>query len=155
SLGIFFCSLGIVPQSINKRKKLFKKIGIYQLLSVFVSGAISIYLADKGYSYYSVVIQSVINFFILFLLNFFTYSYLLLFSKYCFNWSRVINSFYKISLYVKTNIGFDFVNFFSRNIDSLLVGKVLGTSSLAMYDKAYRLVLYPVSNLNQVLIRVL
>lgn len=39
--------------------------------------------------------------------------------------------------------GFNFINFFSRNLDNILVGKYLGAASLGVYDKAYQLMKYP------------
>ncbi len=49
--------------------------------------------------------------------------------------------------------GFNFMNYFSRNADNLLIGKFLGTQPLGIYDKAYQLLMlplrqitYPVSN---------
>jgi len=39
--------------------------------------------------------------------------------------------------------GFNFINYFSRNLDNILVGKYLGASSLGVYEKAYQLMAYP------------
>lgn len=39
--------------------------------------------------------------------------------------------------------GFNVINFFSRNLDNVLVGKYLGPVSLGVYDKAYQLMRYP------------
>jgi PST family polysaccharide transporter len=38
---------------------------------------------------------------------------------------------------------FSFVNYFSRNLDNVLVGRVMGAASLGVYDKAYQLMKYP------------
>ncbi len=40
--------------------------------------------------------------------------------------------------------GFKFVNYFARNLDNLLIGKVWGTAQLGLYSKAYALLLLPV-----------
>lgn len=40
-------------------------------------------------------------------------------------------------------MGFNFINYFSRNFDSIIVGKYLGAISLALYDKSYILMRYP------------
>jgi O-antigen/teichoic acid export membrane protein len=39
--------------------------------------------------------------------------------------------------------GFNFINFFSRNLDNILVGKFFGAVTLGFYDKAYQLMKYP------------
>ncbi|EMP3073217.1 lipopolysaccharide biosynthesis protein [Vibrio alginolyticus] len=38
---------------------------------------------------------------------------------------------------------FNVVNYFSRNLDNLLVGKYLGVSTLGVYEKSYQLMRYP------------
>jgi len=50
---------------------------------------------------------------------------------------------YKILAFSKHQAGFNFLNYFSRNLDNILVGKYLGTASLGIYDKAYQLMRYP------------
>lgn len=39
--------------------------------------------------------------------------------------------------------GFNFINYFSRNLDKILVGKYMGAGMLGAYDKAYQLMKYP------------
>ena len=55
--------------------------------------------------------------------------------------------------------GFNFVNYFSRNADNILIGKFIGVDALGLYAKAYRLFMMPISQirgpLNQVAMPVL
>ncbi len=39
--------------------------------------------------------------------------------------------------------GFNFANYFSRNLDSILIGRRWGNEELGLYDRAYRLLLFP------------
>tara|TARA_R110002110_G_scaffold26911_1_gene98430 strand:- start:52059 stop:53336 length:1278 start_codon:yes stop_codon:yes gene_type:complete len=39
--------------------------------------------------------------------------------------------------------GFNFINYFSRNLDNILIGKLMGAVSLGVYEKSYRLMQYP------------
>lgn len=39
--------------------------------------------------------------------------------------------------------GFNFINYFSRNLDSILVGRRMGADALGVYSKAYQLMRYP------------
>lgn len=39
--------------------------------------------------------------------------------------------------------GFNLINYFSRNLDNILIGKYFGATSLGVYDKAYQLMRYP------------
>lgn len=44
-------------------------------------------------------------------------------------------------------VGFDFVNYFSRNLDNILIGRYWGSVSLAYYTKAYGLFMLPISQI--------
>ena len=44
---------------------------------------------------------------------------------------------------------FDFVNYFSRNFDSILIGRVWGRTTLGLYDKAYSLLMLPINQVNR------
>jgi len=44
--------------------------------------------------------------------------------------------------------GFNLVNYLSRNCDKLLIGRFLGSDQLGFYDRAYRLLLFPITQLH-------
>ena len=46
---------------------------------------------------------------------------------------------------------FQFINYFSRNLDKLLMGKYMSMKALGYYDKAYRLMLLPLQNITYVI----
>jgi len=50
-------------------------------------------------------------------------------------------------------IGFNFVNYFARNADSVIVGRVLSTAILGAYSLAYRIMLFPLQSLTVVVSR--
>jgi len=41
--------------------------------------------------------------------------------------------------------GFDLVNYFSRNVDKLLIGRIGGEAALGQYNRAYQLLLLPIA----------
>lgn len=45
--------------------------------------------------------------------------------------------------------GFRLANFFSRNADNVLIGRFLGEVSLGAYDRAYRLLLFPLQQVSR------
>jgi len=61
----------------------------------------------------------------------------------------------KIKEYSGYEFGFNFLNYFARNLDKLVIGRVWGAIPLAQYDRAYRFMLYPVQNLTFVISSVL
>lgn len=42
---------------------------------------------------------------------------------------------------------FDFLNYFHRNLDNILVGRFWGTDALGLYNRAYRLLMFPITHL--------
>jgi len=42
---------------------------------------------------------------------------------------------------------FDFVNYFHRNLDNLLIGRFWGPDALGLYSRAYALLMFPIANL--------
>ncbi|HEY9298115.1 MAG TPA: oligosaccharide flippase family protein, partial [Phormidium sp.] len=44
--------------------------------------------------------------------------------------------------------GFNIVNYFSRNLDNILIGRYWGAQQLGLYDKAYQLLLLPLRQIN-------
>jgi O-antigen/teichoic acid export membrane protein len=51
--------------------------------------------------------------------------------------------------------GFNIVNFFSRNLDNILIGRYSGAIELGYYDRAYKLLLFPIQNIVTPLSRVM
>ncbi|MES1199720.1 MAG: lipopolysaccharide biosynthesis protein [Pseudomonadota bacterium] len=50
--------------------------------------------------------------------------------------------------------GSNIVNYFARNLDNILIGAAFGTSALGLYDRAYKLMTLPLTQLTQPLGRV-
>ncbi|MEJ6395917.1 lipopolysaccharide biosynthesis protein [Gymnodinialimonas sp. 2305UL16-5] len=51
--------------------------------------------------------------------------------------------------------GFKLANFFSRNVDNILIGRVWGSTALGFYDRAYKLLLFPLNRIAQPLSQVM
>lgn len=148
SLAVLFYSFQIVPAAVLKKKLRFKIIGIITVLVQIVSGAIAIYMAYAGYSYYSLVVKSVLDS----LLTLIIFYYI---SPIKISIKIEKKSISKIINFSSYQFLFNFINYFSRNMDNLLIGKYFGTASLGYYDKSYRLMMLPVSNLTHVITPVL
>ena len=44
-------------------------------------------------------------------------------------------------------VGFNVINYFSRNLDNVLIGRYHGSGALGLYSKAYQLLMMPITNL--------
>jgi PST family polysaccharide transporter len=51
--------------------------------------------------------------------------------------------------------GFNIANFLARNADNVLIGRVWGGAALGLYDRAYKLVLFPLQQINAPLSRIM
>lgn len=150
SISIFFSSIGIIPSALLSKAKKFKVLGILKFSAALISGAIAIILAYKNFSYYSLVAQSIIYAVVIFLGSYLLSDFSVFLKKKRTSLSDIKLSLRKIISYSSYNFAFNFINYFSRNLDNILIGKYLGASSLGFYDKSYRLMLFPISSLNQV-----
>lgn len=136
SVVSFFQAANVIPNSILMRDKRFKTIAIRTILCCFISGLVAVLLAYSGLGVYALVIQSVISQLFLFAWN------------YCcspiiptmFKFKRIMSLLGTYSLY---QVLFNFLNYFTRNLDNLIIGKFFGPAPLAQYNKSYMLYLYP------------
>lgn len=136
SITLFFSSLVMVPQNLLQKNKEFKMVNMYLVFANAMSGIFSIVFALAGFSYYSIIIGNTVRAIFLWIAY---YSKIRTRYQYKFEF----DSIKKIYLFSKNQFGFNFVNYFSRNADSLLVGKYMSESALGFYNKAYQLVLFP------------
>lgn len=148
-IGInFFISSFVIVQRARLEKNMeFKKIAVIELAAVILSGAFGVYLAYSGKGVWSLVLQTLV-------LTALTAVGLWIASswrpKFQFSKKAIID-IYQYSLNMT---GFQVVNYFSRNIDYLLIGKFLGAELLGYYTLAYKLMLYPLQNITSVVTRV-
>ena len=148
ALTILFNSLQVVPNALNLKKLRFKEIGIISVIVNIIGGVVAIIFAYLGFSYYALVINSILTGFLVFIAY-----YIMTPVKPSFRLQ--IKSIRKIARFSIFQFFFNFINYFSRNLDNLLIGKYFSPSALGYYDKSYRLMKMPVQNLTFVITPVL
>lgn len=138
---IFFSVVSIVPDALLRREKRFAVIALVTLTSALISGAIACYLAYQGYGVYALVWKSIIH----------TCIRLALLGSLA-GWCKMLGRFSFSG--VKTVFGFssyqflfNFLNYFSRNSDKILIAKFIGETAVGLYDMAYRLMMLPIQNI--------
>ena len=148
SLSVFFNTINMIPKAQLMREKRFALVAVWNVVVYIGSYTVAIIMAYKGFSYYSLVGQSILAALANFLWSYFTVKIRF---KIVFDFSS-IKKIYEYS----TNIFFyDLLNYFGRNLDNLLTGKFMGSEVLGYYNKAYQLMLYPVHYLTNVITPVL
>jgi PST family polysaccharide transporter len=144
SISVFFNSLNMIPNAVLMREKRFLLVGVRLITVSAATAVVTIILALGGMKYYALVFQSVVSALFTFLWNKKT-------SKVQFQWKIDINIIKKIRHYSGFQFADSFINYFARNLDKLLIGKLMGDIPLGQYDKAYKWMLYPVQNLTHVI----
>lgn len=141
--SILFSCMNMVPNGLMLREKRFMGIGVRLVTCNLVAGVVAIALAFSGWGAYALVAQVVLSALLVLVWN--------LFARPLHEVSLGFGStLSKVSSYSANQFAFNFLNYFARNLDNLVIGRVLGSQSLAYYDKAYKLTTYPLSALSSV-----
>ncbi len=144
SISFFLGVINNVPGSLMTKNQRFKEMAICSLSMNVITGPIAILAAYKGLGVYSLMIAPFLN------------SVILLFYYRRFYPCNIdlhmsiapIKRLASFSLY---QLAFELVNYFSRNLDKLIIGRWMSIRDLGYYDKSYRLMQQPQNNITAVL----
>ena len=146
--ALVFSTLNMVPNGLMLKGRRFGAIAVRLVASTVLSGAVAVLLALAGAGCYALVAQTALSAFTVFAWN--------LASRPIRGVSlHFMGSLRRVFSYSAYQFGFSFINYFSRNLDNLVIGRVLGTEPLGYYDKAYKLTTYPMSNVSSVVASVI
>ena len=148
ALAILFNSLQVVPNALILKKLRFKEIGIVRVIVSIIGGVVAIILAYLGFSYYALIVNSILTGFLIFIVFY-------IMAPVKLSYRIHISSIRKIARFSIFQFFFNFINYFSRNLDNLFIGKYFSPAALGFYDKSYRLMMMPVQNLTFVITPVL
>jgi PST family polysaccharide transporter len=148
SVHLFFSVANIVPNGLLLKNKAFRFIAVRALVVQFVGGLLAVGAVFRGWGIYSLLVAPVFSSVTIFIVNYLKY-------RIPFAWAVRSDSIRKIFSYSVFQFLFNVINFFSRNLDNLLIGKYLGLSPLGYYEKSYRLMLLPMSNVSYILVSVM
>ncbi|QTE22517.1 MOP flippase family protein [Polaribacter cellanae] len=148
-INLLLSGLGRQFKTIQQKKMLFNLIGIIEIVGACFSLIIAIFLAIKGYGVfslvYSLIFQSLftnISFFIIGIKQ----------QGLIFHFKFIeIQSFIKIGIY---QVGGQIINYFNRDLDILLIGKLFSADALGGYSLAKQLVFRPAQLINPILVKV-
>lgn len=144
SLVIFFNSLNVVPNALMRRDKRFRTIALRTLFFKLSSGCIAVWGAFNGWGVYALIVSPILTSIGVFLVNYYNYP-LRFVVRMSSEAIRMVSSF---SVF---QFAFSFFNYFSRNLDKLIVGKYFSMTQLGYYDKSYHLMRLPLQNITFVI----
>lgn len=148
SIGVFFSTLNTLPNGILLRKKDFFAIGVRLVVINILSGCVAIVMACCGFGCYALVVQFVFSSAVTFVCGF-------VLSGLRIQNAPVLAPLRSIFGYSAFQLAHGFINYFSLNLDNLLVGAFFGSAALGYYDKAYKLAGYPVAGFTSIVSSVL
>lgn len=144
SLSIFFHCVDIVPNNLLKKAKRFRFIAVMNIIVQFICGVLAVTAAFVGFGIYALLIQPILASIFLFV---WSYKQYVTIPVIKIDWMSIR----KIFNYSSYQFMFSFINYFSRNLDKLVVGRFFGITELGYYEKSYRLMMMPVGNLSHVI----
>lgn len=144
SVNLFFASATIVPGALFYRNKEFKFIAIRSFVIQIAAGAAAVTAALCGAGLYALIINPIVSSILIFAISYQRYPQRLRFTLGL----TVLRKIFSYSAY---QFLFNVINYFSRNLDKLLIGKYMSMSDLGYYEKSYRLMMLPLQNITQVI----
>ncbi|MBD3590360.1 lipopolysaccharide biosynthesis protein [Bacteroides sp. GM023] len=144
SVNLFFASATIVPGALFYRNKEFKFIALRSFIIQISAGAAAVTAALCGAGLYALIINPIVSSILIFIISYQRYPQRLRFTL-------GLGVLRKIFSYSAYQFLFNVINYFSRNLDKLLIGKYMGMSPLGYYEKSYRLMMLPLQNITQVI----
>lgn len=143
SIAIFFNSVQIVPNALIYKDKNFKFIALRSFLIQVLAGIIAIISVFLGFGIYALLINPILSSILLFIISYIKkpIKFKLLFKF------KALNKILAFSLY---QFLFNLINYFSRNLDKLIIGKYLNNTMLGYYEKSYRLMMLPLQTITHV-----
>lgn len=148
ALSLPIASLGGVHQALLERRSAFGVLARLELVSAIMGLLATVGAALSGFGVYSLVAGAIATAIV-------SSTQLILSSKWRPNFQVSTSELRSLTGYSGNLISFQLINFLARNVDTLLIGRVLGSGPLGIYNAGYRLMLFPLSNLSSVLTRAL
>jgi len=148
ALSFFITSFAIVPKAMLRKKLAFKQIALVEIVSIISSGCFAILLAISGFGVWSLVFQSLCH-------NLISTGLVWYVAHWHVRLIFKIKPIKELMNFSVNLLGFNTINFWARNADNLLIGRFMGSTSLGIYNRAYKLMLLPITQISNVLTRVM
>ena len=137
SVSFIISGLSIQHAALLRRHMRFGNLAIVQIAAQVITLTVTILLALYGWRYWALVGGSLTRAFVTVVLTF-------LFCPWLpgrMQKGTGVRDMLKFGGHVT---GFNFINYFARNADNILIGKFVGTAALGLYTKAYQLFMMPI-----------
>ena len=138
ALNFLFIPFGMVPGALLQKAMQFNQLARIEIITMLFSGVLCVLLALLGWGVWSLLAQALAANLAGALLKWRV-------TRWMPKWQFDLGAFRDLWGYSINLFGFSFINYWARNSDNLLVGRFLGAASLGIYNRAYSLMLLPIS----------
>lgn len=143
ALAFPIVGLGLVQQALLERASRFRPVALIECCAAVVGLATAVGAALAGWGVYSLVCQTLVT-------SSVASAGLWLASSWRPGRQGSAAELRELARFSGNLVGFNAVNYFARNLDSILIGRFLGATDLGYYNVAYRLMLWPLQNISWV-----
>jgi O-antigen/teichoic acid export membrane protein len=143
SLVFVVQALSLTQTALLSREFKFRALGIATLVATLISGLAAVVMAQMNYGVWALAWQPLLNAALLAALLWFQSDWR---PRFVFD-RTVAGELGRYGLYLTGHMT---LNYWLRNGDNLLIGKVLGAHPLGIYARAYSLMLLPLTNIGAV-----
>ena len=143
SVNFVLSSLGSTHRALLRRDLAFRSLGIIDVIGVLATGIAGVSLAYQGFGAKSLVLMEVVGNGVVLVSTLFAHPWI---PRFVFRIKAVLS----LSKFSANVLATNVVNYWIRNLDNLLIGKLLGDFQLGLYSRAYGLMLMPVSQISGV-----
>jgi O-antigen/teichoic acid export membrane protein len=148
SLSFIVSSLTSVQSNLLIRELKFKQKVIFNWIAIVLGYALAFYLAFNGFGVWSIVWMTLVTSAVNSILYWFSTNW---HPSFVFNKTKIK----ELSSFGLNVLGDTSVNYWSRNFDNFIIGRILGSTELGLYSRAYSLMLLPLRNISSVITKVM
>jgi O-antigen/teichoic acid export membrane protein len=141
SFTFIFRSMTLVRGALIVKQMKFAWSGLISLKTTILTVLATVVLAYSGAGYWSLVIPQTLSGLVMLLLQ----ERKLKFGFHFYSKTYIAVALRQTRKTIGNLMGFNMVNYWSRNADNLLVGRMYGTNDLGIYARAYNLLTFPLS----------
>ena len=142
AMSTVFIMSGISVQhaAVLKRKLYFKKMAIAEVGSAIIGALIGLLLVLQGAGVWALVMMQIVKAAVYNILVWVYLPWLPSKPKYDSEIRAMVN-------FGSSIMAFDFINYFSKNVDKILIGRFYGSGILGVYGKALELITLPITQI--------
>lgn len=142
ALSFVFGGLTVQHQALLKRMMRFTALGLAEVFGMFLGVAVAIIAAWLGAGYWALVFMQLA-------IPAGTFVGVWVVCPWRPGWPSRRSGIRPMLAFGRDIAGFQIVNYFSRNLDKILIGKFWGGNALGLYSRAYGLMMLPLTQIRQ------